>query len=164
MKTLTTWAATIALAASGAFSCAFAHDIRIGEISVSQPYARAMLPGAKVGGGYLTITNEAATNDRLVSATASRAGSVQLHEMKFDNGVMVMRELEGGITVPAGTTVELKPGGYHVMFMDVQQPFKEGEDIRATLTFERAGSIEVDFTVGPPAGNGGHGKHEGHGK
>ncbi len=72
--------------------------------------------------------------------------------MKIDGGIMVMRELQGGIPVPKGATVKLKPGSYHVMFMNVAQPFKEGETIKATLTFEKAGSVNVEFAVGPAAG------------
>lgn len=130
---------------------ALAHDFKVGQIEIDHPHARAMLPGAKVGGGYLTITNNG-SDDRLVAVAAARAGEAQLHEMKMDGEVMVMRELKDGVALPAGATVELKPGGYHVMFMNVGQPFKEGEAIKATLTFEKAGSVDVEFAVGPAAG------------
>ena len=95
-------------------------------------HSRAMLPVAKVGGGYMKLTNNGA-DDRLVSATSDRAGSVEFHEMKMDGGVMQMRELPNGVALPAKDTVELKPGGYHVMFMNVAKPFKEGEMVKATL-------------------------------
>lgn len=136
-----------------------AHEVKIGEIEIEAPYARAMLPGAKVGGGYLKITNPGPA-DRLVSAKAERAASVQLHEMKMDGGIMVMRELKDGIAVPAKSTVELKPGSYHVMFMNVGQPFKEGELVKTTLRFEKAGSVDVEFTVGPAAGGAPAMKHD----
>lgn len=146
-------AAVLALAAP-----AFAHEFKIGDIEIDHPYARAMLPGAKVGGGYLTLTNHGG-EDRLLSATAERAGSVQLHEMKMDGGIMVMRELKDGIALPGHSVVELKPGGYHVMFMHVGEPFKEGEEIKATLTFEKAGTVDVEFAVGPAAGGTTHAAH-----
>ena len=87
-----------------------AHGLKIGDIHIGHPYARAMLPGAKVGGGYLKIDNGGAA-DRLVSVRSDRATSVQLHEMKMDGGIMIMGELKDGITIPANTTVELMPGG-----------------------------------------------------
>ncbi|MGF0524440.1 copper uptake system-associated protein [Agrobacterium pusense] len=138
-----------------------AHGFKIGEVQISHPYARAMLPGAKLGGGYLKIVNDGAA-DRLVSAKSDRATSVQLHEMKMDGGIMIMRELKDGITIPANTTVELKPGGYHVMFMNVTRPLKEGEMVKATLFFEKAGTVEVEFQVGPAAGGTPEMKHGDH--
>lgn len=140
------------LVASLAFGSAQAHGFKVGEIEIGHPYSRAMLPVAKVGGGYLKLTNKG-TDDRLVSATSDRAGSVEFHEMKMDGGVMQMRELPNGVNLPAGATVELKPGGYHVMFMNVAQPFKEGEMIKTTLVFEKAGPVDVEFSVGPVAGD-----------
>jgi periplasmic copper chaperone A len=166
MTSLKSKLAVIAITALAFASAALAHGFKVGDIEIGHPYARAMLPGAEVGGGYLKLTNEGGTDDRLVSAVSDRAGSIQLHEMKIDNGVMIMRELHGGIAVPKGETVELKPGGYHVMFMNVKQPFKEGETVKATLTFEKAGSVDVEFVVGAPAGGApemSHDNHAGHG-
>lgn len=131
---------------------AFAHEFKVGEIEIDHPHSMAMVPGAKVGGGFLTIVNHGKTDDRLVKATASRAKVVQLHEMTMENDVMKMRELKDGIPVPAGQTVELKHGGLHVMFMDVAEPFKKGEEIKATLVFEKAGSVDVEFAVGAAGG------------
>ena len=139
---------------------AFAHGFQIGDLKIGHPYARAMLPGAKVGGGYLKVTN-AGAGDRLVSVTSERAGSVQIHEMKMDNGIMEMRELKDGLPVPANSVVELKPGGYHLMFMNVAQPFKEGEMIKAKLVFEKAGAVDVEFAVGPASGEAKN-EHAGH--
>jgi copper(I)-binding protein len=164
MKSLATRIAAIAIATLTFISPALAHQFKVGDIEIGHPYARAMLPGAKVGGGYVKLTNEGSVDDRLVSATSDRAGSIQLHEMKIDGGVMIMRELEGGIAIPKGETVELKPGGYHVMFMNVKQPFKEGETVKATLIFEKAGSVEVEFSVGSPAGGEPEMKHDDHAK
>ncbi|WP_051074076.1 copper chaperone PCu(A)C [Rhizobium freirei] len=127
---------------------AFATDVTVGKLKITAPYARAMVPGAEVGGGYLTITNTGRTDDRLIAASSSRALKVEVHEMKMDNDVMVMRQLAGGLPLPAGKSIQLKPGSYHLMFMEVVDPFKQGETIRARLTFEKAGSIDVDFPVG----------------
>lgn len=151
------------LSAMLTFGTAKAHEFKVGQIEIDHPYSRAMLPVAKVGGGYLKITNNG-PDDRLVSVASERAGSVELHEMKMNGAIMQMRELENGIAVPANATVELKPGGYHMMFMNVPQPFKEGEMVKATLVFEKAGSVEVEFAVGPVAGNKGHDAHAEHGK
>lgn len=136
-----------------------AHGFKVGDLEIGHPYSRAMLPGAKVGGGYLKIVNPGKTDDRLVSVSSDRAASVQIHEMSMDGTVMKMRELPQGIPVPAGDTVELKPGGYHLMFMNVSQPFKEGEMVKAVLNFEKAGPVEVEFAVGPAGGD----THAGHG-
>ena len=139
------------------------------DVTVEQQYARAMLPGAKVGGGYLTIANAGAA-DRLVGATSDRAASVQIHEMKMEAGIMIMREMKSGIPVPANGALKLKPGGYHLMFMNVSNPFKQGEMVRAVLTFEKAGAVEVAMTVGAAAGSApdmdDHGKSaaDGHGE
>jgi copper(I)-binding protein len=129
-------------------SLALAEHVKIGNLIIAAPYVRAMVPGAPVGGGYMTITNTGNADDRLVAASSPRAATVQIHEMKMDNDVMIMRELADGLVIPAGKTVELKPGGYHVMFMKVAEPFLQGQTVRATLRFEKAGSVDIDFPVG----------------
>ena len=151
---------TIALAAAVALggSLAHAHGFKVGELDIGHPYSRAMLPGAKVGGGYLKIVNHGTVADRLVSVSSQRAPSVQIHEMSMDGGIMKMRELPDGVEIPANATIELKPGGYHLMFMNVSQPFKEGEMVKATLNFEKAGPVDVEFAVGPAGGD----PHAGH--
>lgn len=144
-----------------AASAAAAEDYTVGDIRIERAASHAMVSGARVGDGYLTITNKSDQPDRLVAATSDRARSVQLHEMSIDNGIMVMRELKGGLDIPAGQTITLEPH-YHLMFMDVEKPFKQGEEVDATLTFEKAGRIEVRFAVGRIAGPldaGGHNDH-----
>jgi copper(I)-binding protein len=151
---------TAGLLFSGLFATfATAQGSGAGNIEIAHPNARAMVPGAKVGGGYLTITNHGAADDRLVGVTSDRAVSAEVHLMSVDGGVMTMRAVSGGLVVPAGKTVELKPGGYHIMFMDVAQPFRAGETIKATLTFEKAGAMEVDFSVGNAGGSAGRKGH-----
>ena len=128
---------------------AFAHNgvTHLGSINISAPFTRATLPNAPVGGGFLTIENTGDTDDRLVSVTAKVSGDVQLHEMAMEGDVMKMRELPDGIVIPAGETVTLAPGGLHIMFMGLNQAFVEGETVTVTLTFEKAGTVEVPLPV-----------------
>lgn len=122
-----------------------------GSIRIDHAASHAMVPGAKVGDGYLTITNTGTEPDRLVGASSERAKTVQLHQMSMDNGVMTMRELKGGLVIPAGQTVTLEPN-YHLMFQDIAKPFKQGETIKAVVSFEKAGEVDVNFAVGKIAG------------
>jgi len=124
-----------------------AHDYKLGALEIGHPYARATPPNAPVSGGYLTIRNTGDEADRLISGEAEFADRVEIHEMKMENDVMKMRELADGLEIPAGGEVELKPGGYHVMFIGLDGQMAEGESRTATLTFEKAGSIEVEFSV-----------------
>lgn len=124
-----------------------AHGFQIGDIAIGHPWARATAPGAPVAGGFMKLSNKSAVADTLVSATFVAAGRVELHEMAVVDGVMKMRALPTGLTVKPGETVELKPGGFHVMFMDLKQPLKQGDKIKGTLTFEKAGSIEVEYAI-----------------
>ena len=107
--------------------------------------------------GYLVISNEGSTSDRLVSATGEIAGKTEIHEMAVDaNGVMTMRPLADGLEIPAGGEVKLEPGSFHIMFMDLKRGAKEGETFKGTLTFEKAGTVNVEFSVDAMGGGGGH--------
>lgn len=123
-----------------------ASEIAFGDLTLTNIYAFATLPNAPVAGGFLTIENTGA-DDRLVAATSAVAGDTQVHEMAMEGDVMRMRQLEDGLDLPAGTAVELKPGGYHIMFMKLQQPLVEGDVFDVTLTFENAGDITVPVEV-----------------
>jgi copper(I)-binding protein len=129
-----------------------APSYKIGTIEISQPWTRATPKGAAVAGGYLKITNSGTSADRLVGGTSPIAGRVDMHEMKEVNSVMQMRPLARGLEIKAGETVEFKPGSYHLMFMNLKRPLVQGERIKGTLNFENAGSVEVEFPVGPIAG------------
>ncbi|NNM73626.1 DUF1775 domain-containing protein [Enterovirga aerilata] len=122
--------------------------LRAGALVIESPWTRATPGGAKVAGGYLRVTNTGTEPDRLVGASAEIAGRGEVHEMSTENGVMKMRELAGGIEIRPGQTVELKPGGLHLMFMDLKAALKEGDTIRGTLVFEKAGTVAVTFRVG----------------
>lgn len=144
-----------------------AHEYKLGDLEIGHPWSRATPPGAKVAAGYATIRNGGAGADRLLSASAEIAGRAEIHEMAVDDkGVMTMRPVQG-VDVPAGGAAELKPGGFHIMFMDLKAGAKEGERFKGTLTFEKAGTVEVEFAVqaigggGQGAGEQGHGGHGG---
>lgn len=149
-----------------------ATEYTVGSIKIDTPWTRATPGGAKAGGGYATITNTGSEPDRLVAASTDVSARVEVHEMGMTEGVMRMRELEGGLELPPGETVKLEPGGYHIMFMGLNAPLKKGEMVAVTLQFEKAGEIEVMMPIAPigaktPDGEGGmdhsdHGDHSGH--
>jgi len=117
------------------------------QMQIEKPWARATPPGATVAGGYLLVRNAGAAPDRLVSASSPAAARVEMHVHLNDNGVMRMRQVPG-YEVPARGTFELKPGGAHLMFIDIRRPFKEGEKVPVKLTFEKAGELSAEFQVG----------------
>lgn len=127
---------------------AFAQQFKAGDITIDKPWSRATPKGAAVGVGYLVVHNHGATPDKLVGGSADFAGGVSVHEMSMDNGIMRMREVPGGLEIPANGEVKLSPNGYHIMFTDLKQPLKKGESVKASLTFEHAGTIAVEFQVG----------------
>jgi hypothetical protein len=117
------------------------------QMQIERPWARATAPGARVAGGYLLIRNQGAAADRLVSASSPASAKVELHVHINDNGIMKMREVPG-YDVPAKGAFELKPGGAHLMFVDIKRPFKEGEKVPVKLKFEKAGEVNAEFHVG----------------
>jgi copper(I)-binding protein len=124
-----------------------AADVMAGKLKISAAWARATPKGAKVGGGYLAITNTGDAPDRLVGGASAVAKEVQIHEMSMVDGVMKMRPVAGGLEIKPGATVTLKPGGYHVMFVGLTQPLKQGEHFKVTLEFATAGKVDVDFAI-----------------
>jgi periplasmic copper chaperone A len=122
---------------------------KVGPLVIEAPWTRATPGGAQVGGAYLKITNTGAEADRLIGGSLPIATSVEVHEMTMTDGVMKMRKLEKGLEIKPGQTVELKPGGYHVMFMGLREGLKQGQPIKGTLVFEKAGSVEVEYVVAP---------------
>lgn len=158
MKTFTKLAFLSLFAATGiAFPGAAADDapVKLGNLEITSAFTKAMLPGQPVGGGYLTVKNNGPADDMLVSVASPAAGTVELHEMAMQGEVMRMRKLDTGIAIPAGKTVELTPGGLHLMFMKVKEPFKQGDKVPVTLTFEKAGKMDITLPV-EAAGPGGH--------
>eukprot|EP01037_Dinobryon_pediforme_P011626 gene11626-11721_t len=119
----------------------------VGDLSVANPYLRATPNGAKVAGGFVKITNNDHHPDRLVAVTVDVAGMTMIHEMKMDGAVMKMAELPNGVEIAPHATVALEPGKMHLMLMDLKQPLKAGDKIKGTLTFEKAGKVDVEFVV-----------------
>lgn len=124
-----------------------AHDYKLGSLEISHPWTRATPPTAKSGGGFLTITNKGTTPDRLIAARSPVSRKVEVHEMKMDGSVMRMREVEKGLEIPPGATVTLKPGGYHIMFMELKAPLAKDGKVPVTLVFEKAGTIDIELAV-----------------
>jgi periplasmic copper chaperone A len=126
---------------------AYAKDYKAGAIDIDSPWSRAMPKGASVAAGYMTIKNTGTTPDRLLSASTPVAGKVEIHEMTMNNGVMKMRPVAGGLEIQPGASVELKPSSIHLMIMNVKQPIEKGKQFPATLTFEKAGTVDIEFSV-----------------
>lgn len=142
-----------------------AHSYEAGQLLVDHPFARATVPGQTSGAAYLTIENKGTDSDRLMSASAPAAKSVEVHTMSMDGNVMRMRRVDS-IEIKQGKTVSMKPGaGYHLMLLGLSAPLKAGEKIPMTLTFEKAGKVEVSVSVeeaiapAKPAGHGAHAHH-----
>ncbi len=129
------------------------------QVTVKDPWVRATVPAMKATGAFMQITS--AQDARLMEAKSPVAGVVEVHEMTMEKDVMKMRALAKGLDLPAGKTVELKPGGYHIMLMDLKQQMKEGDTVPLTLVVEdkdkKRSSIEIKVSVKPLAGSGGMG-------
>lgn len=126
---------------------ALAQGTGAASITVQQPWARATPAGAKTGAVYMTIVNKTGSADRLTGASSDVATTLQIHEMAVVHGVMRMRELPHGLPIPAGGTVVLKPGSYHVMLIGLKKPLMAGESFPLTLTFEKAGNISITVPI-----------------
>ncbi len=146
----------LAAALSLAALCGPAHALdqtaKLGDLAVTAPSIRAMVPGASVAGGFMTIANRGKEADRLVSVATPGVKRVEIHEMKMDGEVMKMRKLDDGLPLPAGQTVQLKSGGYHLMFIQPEKPYRQGDSVPVTLTFQKAGKVEIAFPVTSQSG------------
>lgn len=123
-------------------------------LAVADAWAAVTPKGTKVAAGFFTVANAGADGDRIVAAKSPRAARVELHEVAMAGTKMKMRPLKDGIAVPAGGSVALSKDGLHLMFMDIAAPFAEGDTVPVTLTFERAGDVEVALVVKPLATGG----------
>ena len=121
--------------------------VRAGDLVIEKAWTRQAPPRAEVGGGYLTIINAGDEADRLIGAAAPFANRVEIHEMAVTDGVMRMAPIRNGLEIPSGATIELKPGGYHLMFMGLTANPRRGERVPVTLTFEHAGTVTLDVSV-----------------
>ncbi|MGQ3675889.1 copper chaperone PCu(A)C [Xanthobacter sp. TB0139] len=134
-------------------------ELKIGDLTLTAPWSRATPGGAKVAAGYMQITNHGKTADWLTGGTFSRSARVEIHEMAMKDGIMTMRPLKDGLEIPPGKTVTLAPGGYHIMFMGLQNPLKEGENVAGTLDFKTAGKLDVTYQVRSIAAGHKHSRH-----
>ena len=139
---------------------AAAKTYKIAALVIEAPWARATPAGASVAGAYLKITNTGEQSDRLIGGSMPNAADVEVHEMTMTDGVMKMRRLQTGLEIKPGQSVELKPGGYHLMVVGLKEALKDGQTVKGTLVFEKAGTIEVEYGVAPiGAPSGGHAHH-----
>lgn len=138
--------AALVLGLAGAGS-AVAHEVKAGALTVDHPWARATAPGAPNGAVYFTLENEGAEADRLLGASGEVAERIELHEHIHEGGVMKMREVAGGIALPAKSEVAFAPGGLHMMLLGLKQPLAAGSTFPLRLRFERAGEVDVQVEV-----------------
>jgi copper(I)-binding protein len=150
------------LTAQLAATIARAADYDVGSIHISAPWARATPKGAATAAAYMTITNNGKTPDKVSCVSSDAAAECQIHTMSMDNGIMQMRPVEGGLEIKPGETVTLKPGGFHMMLKSLKHPLEQGNSVKATLKFDNAGTVDVDYPIaaigaaapGAPAGGG----------
>lgn len=116
-------------------------------ITIENPWTRATAPGQAVAGGFMTVVNATAAEDRLVRASSPVAKEVQIHNTTMDDGVMRMRPMADGVAIPSGGRVEFKPRALHLMFMGLQAPIAVGTTVPVTLEFARAGKVSATFRV-----------------
>jgi periplasmic copper chaperone A len=167
---------TIVLAAvlSLLTGAAAAEDYAVAALRIVDPWTRATPRGADIAGAYMTIRNTGTEADRLLGGSTTVASRFEVHQMLMDKGVMKMRPVESSLEIKPGQSIEFKPGSFHVMLMGLKQQLEKGQRVKATLEFEKAGKVEIEFVVeavgaSSPAAKGpaskgptGHGAHTGH--
>jgi len=146
------------------------HSVKADGLTVSAPWIRASAPGQTNGAGYMTIQHHGQQDDKLLAVQSEAAERIELHTVVTENGMAHMRQVDG-IVLAAGKKTALAPGGYHVMFMKLKAPFQAGQTVAATLQFERAGAVSINFVVQPATyrpkdqarkNEAGHGHDHGH--
>ncbi|MFZ2739492.1 MAG: copper chaperone PCu(A)C [Burkholderiaceae bacterium] len=129
-------------------------------VEIKEAWVRTSVQGQRATGAFMKIT--AKEDSTLVAVSSPVAGLTELHEMKMQADVMTMRAVVGGLNLPAGKTVELKPGGYHLMLMDLKTPLKKDSTVQLTLVFKDGKGVQsqleikLPVSLGPPAGSHGH--------
>jgi periplasmic copper chaperone A len=139
---------------------AFAHEVKVGALEITNLWTRATPPKAPTGAGYMTITNKSSEADTLIAVSTPAAEKGELHIMEVKDGIMTMHPVEGGIKIPANGSVTLAPGGYHLMFINLKQPFENGGKLPVTLIFEKAGTVETFLHIMPVGSRGPTGASE----
>lgn len=125
---------------------AIATEYKVGSIEIINPWSRATPKGAQTAVGYVTIKNNGTTIDRLIGGSIDIAEIFQLHSMVMENGIAKMRELKV-VEISPGQSVDFKPGGSHVMFVDLKHPLSKGEHVKGTLIFAHAGKVQIEYDV-----------------
>jgi copper(I)-binding protein len=151
-------------AAGGVLACcaiASAAEFDIGNVQIINPWTRATPKGSQVAGAYMTIRNKGTEPDRFMGGSSDVATHVEVHKMEMEGGVAKMRPVEGGLEIKPGNSVELKPGSFHVMLVGLKRPLEQGQKVKATLEFQKAGKVDVEFDV---AALGASTAPEGHGR
>ena len=141
----------LALIAAGAFvfsgiGASAAHEYHAGDVTILHPWARPASEGQN-GAVYFTIRNGGKGSETFVSAESPVAEKAELHETRDDNGVMTMRAVKDAVEIRPGSALELKPGGYHLMLMNLKRPLEEGAMVPLTITLGKAGATRVDIKV-----------------
>jgi copper(I)-binding protein len=144
-----------ALIAAGSCTLAMAQ-----AVTVSNAWARATVPGQKGAGVFMTLTS--AANTRLVSASSPVAAFGQVHEMRMEADIMKMHALKDGLELPAGKAVELKPGSFHIMLMDLKAPLQKDSTIAVTLEFVDSQGVHSNSAITVPVQAMGQMAHTGH--
>jgi copper(I)-binding protein len=153
------WKAAATALIFAAFA-AEAHEFKLGSLTIADPWARPTAGPNKLGAAYFTLKNDGQEADRLESMSSPDADRVELHEnLQGADGVMKMRPVEGGLVIPPGGTVQLQPGGYHLMLMGLSHNLEEGQHLPLKLTFAHAGSVEVEVHVEKSPASGGMHEH-----
>jgi copper(I)-binding protein len=160
MRLVLPFATALTLTLISAVSFARGAEVAVGHIVVTAAWARATPPGAKVGVAYLTIENRGSEEVRLRGATVDAASSASIHETIEENGIAKMHPVSD-LAVAAGASLEMRPGGLHLMLMDLHAPIKQGDDLSITLEFANAGRVTVPLQVAP-IGAAGPDPHSGH--
>jgi periplasmic copper chaperone A len=137
----------LAMVLSLAGGAAAAETYTVGSIEIGNPWARATPKGASVGGAYMTITNKGSEADRLIGVSSPVANQLEVHQMTMNNGVMSMRPVKGGLEIKPGQTVVFSPDSFHLMLMGLKQPLAQGERVKATLEFAKAGKLDLEYMV-----------------
>ena len=126
---------------------ALAHDYKIGNLQIEHAVARPSFPGQSSGAAYLSIENHGKAFDKLISISSPIAKSAQIHTMSMEGNVMKMREVDGIELKPSSKTIMQPGNGYHIMLIGLKQPLKLGDKFPLTLTFEKAGKLNVPVVV-----------------
>ena len=123
-----------------------AHEFSVGELYIEHPWSREMPPVAPTAAAYFVVHNKGSEADRLISVATPVAGKAEMHEHLHADGVMKMQQVQS-VPIPAGGEAKFEPMGYHVMLFNLTQQAKDGERFPLTLTFEKAGKVDVEVAV-----------------